>query len=116
VSKARASRGGANIDAVLAALADPQRRKVVDVLGGGARSAGELSRIVGVAAPAMSRHLRRLKECGLVGETHPTFDARVRIYELKTAPLGALRAWLETTERLWADQLTSFKAHLERKL
>lgn len=114
-SGGRVRRQAADVDAVLAALADPQRRKVVDVLRGGARSAGDLSRLVGVAAPAMSRHLRRLKDCGLVGETHPAFDARVRIYELKTAPLGALKAWLETTERLWADQLTSFKAHLERR-
>lgn len=102
------------LDTVLAALADPHRRKVVDVLRAGPQSAGDLSRLVGLSPPAMSRHLRQLRSCGLVGETHPEYDARVRVYALKTQPLGELKAWLETTERLWADQLASFKKHLER--
>lgn len=104
----------ASVDAVLSALADPHRRKVVDVLRAGPRNAGDLSKLVGVSAPAMSRHLRMLKGCGLVGETHPDYDARVRVYALNAGPLGELKAWLETTERLWADQLASFKKHLER--
>ena len=104
----------ASVDAVLSALADPHRRKVVDVLRAGPRNAGDLSKLVGVSAPAMSRHLRMLKGCGLVGETHPDYDARVRVYALNARPLGELKAWLETTERLWADQLASFKKHLER--
>jgi DNA-binding transcriptional ArsR family regulator len=102
------------VDAVLAALADPHRRKVVEALRSGPRNAGELSKLVGVSAPAMSRHLRLLKASGIVGETHPDYDARVRVYALKPAPLGELKAWLETTERLWADQLAAFKKHLER--
>jgi len=102
------------VDAVLAALADPQRRKVVDVLRAGPRNAGDLSRLVGVSAPAMSRHLRMLKGSGIVSETHPDYDARVRVYALRTESLGALKDWLETTERLWADQLAAFKTHLER--
>ena len=104
----------ASVDAVLAALADPHRRRVVEVLRSGPQNAGELSKIVGLSAPAMSRHLRLLKESGVVGETHPAYDARVRIYALRPQPLGELKAWLETTERLWADQLASFKKHLER--
>lgn len=102
------------VDAVLSALADPQRRKVVDVLRAGPRNAGDLSRLVGVSAPAMSRHLRLLKGSGIVSETHPDYDARVRVYALRTESLGALKDWLETTERLWADQLAAFKTHLER--
>jgi len=102
------------LDAVLAALADPHRRKVVDVLSAGPQSAGELSRLVGLSPPAMSRHLRLLRGCGLVGETHPEYDARVRVYALKAQPLGELKAWLEATERLWADQLASFKKQVER--
>ena len=113
--KRRAARTkAASVDAVLSALADPNRRKVVDVLRAGPRNAGELSKAVGVSAPAMSRHLRLLRGCGLVGETHPAYDARVRVYALRPEPLGELKAWLETTERLWADQLASFKKHLER--
>lgn len=112
--RAKASPKAAALDAVLSALADPHRRKVVDVLRGGPQRAGDLSRLVGLSAPAMSRHLRQLKTCGLVAETHPEYDSRVRIYALKTQPLGELKSWLEQTERLWADQLASFKKHLER--
>lgn len=102
------------LDTVLSALADPHRRQVVDLLRSGPRHAGDLSKRVGVPAPAMSRHLRLLKACGLVGETHPAYDARVRVYALRLEPLGELKAWLETTERLWADQLASFEKHLAR--
>ena len=105
---------GKDVDTVLAALADPYRRRVVDVLRSGPQNAGELSRIVGLSAPAMSRHLRLLKESGVVGESHPDYDARVRVYALKPQALSQLKAWLETTERLWADQLAAFKTHLER--
>ena len=62
----------------------------------------------------MSRHLRVLRESGLVEESHPGFDARVRIYRLRPAPIAQLRAWLELTEQLWSDELAAFKAHLER--
>jgi DNA-binding transcriptional ArsR family regulator len=103
------------LDSVLAALADPHRRAVVDVLRAGPQNAGELSRMVGLSPPAMSRHLRLLRGCGLVSEAHPTFDARVRVYSLRPQPLGELKAWLETTERLWADQLAAFKTHVERR-
>jgi DNA-binding transcriptional ArsR family regulator len=111
--KARAK--SETLDAVLAALADPHRRKVVDVLRAGPRNAGELSKIVGLSAPSMSRHLRLLKACGVVEESHPEYDARVRVYELKTGPLAELKAWLASTERLWALQLASFKTHVERR-
>lgn len=61
----------------------------------------------------MSRHLRVLREVGLVEETHPSFDARVRIYSLRSAPLRDLRAWLERAELGWAEQLDALKDHLE---
>jgi len=103
------------IDATLAALADPYRRRAVELLGQRPRRAGELADALGLPAPAMSRHLRALKQSGLVEETHPDFDARVRIYTLKDGAMADLRKWLADTERLWADQLSSFKAHIERK-
>jgi DNA-binding transcriptional ArsR family regulator len=102
------------LDATLAALADPNRRRVVDLLRQRPRAAGELAREVGVPGPAMSRALRALREVGLVVETHPAHDARVRIYELQPAPMRELRAWLEETEELWSDQLSAFRAHLEQ--
>ncbi len=104
-----------NIDQTLAALADPYRRRAVELLGQRPRRAGELAEALGLPAPAMSRHLRALKQSGLVEETHPEFDARVRIYTLKDGAMADLKKWLADTERLWADQLESFKAHVERK-
>ena len=104
-----------NIDQTLAALADPYRRRAVELLGQKPRRAGELAEALGLSAPAMSRHLRELKQSGLVEETHPEFDARVRIYTLKDGAMADLKKWLADTERMWADQLASFKAHVERK-
>jgi len=63
----------------------------------------------------MSRHLRILKQSGLVEETHPEFDARVRIYTLKEGGMADLKLWLADTEKLWAAQLTAFNAHMEKK-
>lgn len=104
-----------NIDATFAALADPHRRRAVELLGQKPRRAGELAEALDLPAPAMSRHLRALKESGLVEETHPPFDARVRIYTLKEGAMADLKAWLAKTEAMWADQLASFKAHVEKK-
>ena len=104
-----------SIDATLAALADPDRRRAVELLGQRPRRAGELADALKLPAPAMSRHLRTLKESGLVEETHPEFDARVRIYTLKDGAMADLKKWLADTERMWADQLSSLKAHIEKK-
>ena len=103
----------AGLDRTLAALADPERRRTIDLLRQAPRRAGELAQAIGLRAPAMSRHLRVLRESGLVEESHPAFDARVRIYRLRPAPIAELRAWLELTEQLWADELAAFKAHVE---
>ena len=104
----------AALDRTLAALADPHRRRVVDLLRERPRPAGELAQALGLAAPAMSRHLRTLRESGLVEQSHPAFDARVRVYALRPGPMIELLRWLEETERLWSEQLLAFKAHLEK--
>jgi DNA-binding transcriptional ArsR family regulator len=104
----------AALDRTLAALADPHRRRVVDLLRERPRRAGELAAATGLRPPAMSRHLRTLRQCGLIEESHPEFDARVRIYSLRPEPMANLKLWLEETERLWTAQLLAFKAHLER--
>lgn len=103
------------VDKTFAALADPHRRRAVELLGQRPRRAGELAEALGLPAPAMSRHLRELKQSGLVEETHPPFDARVRIYTLKAGAMADLKKWLADTERMWADQLASFKTHVEKK-
>ena len=86
---------------------------MVELLGEAPRRAGELAEGVGLSPAALSRHLRTLKAGGLIEETHPVYDARVRIYALKTGPMSELKLWLEETERLWADQLAALKAHVE---
>jgi DNA-binding transcriptional ArsR family regulator len=62
----------------------------------------------------MSRHLRALRDSGLVEESHPPFDARVRIYALRSGAMIELLRWLEETEAMWIEQLAAFKAHLEK--
>jgi len=100
------------LDATLAALADPVRRRAVELLAERPRRAGELAGELGTAPSAMSKHLRVLRQSGLVEETHPEFDARVRIYALRSAPMVELRSWLDAAERGWAEQLTAFAEHL----
>src|SRR5262249_13381858 len=105
----------ADLDRTLAALADPYRRRTIDLLRERPRRAGDLAHALRLPAPAMSRHHRGLRLCGLVEEAHPEFDARVRIYTLRPEPIAGLRAWLEETEALWTEQLVAFKAHVERR-
>src|ERR1700748_2947481 len=102
---ASAGRKDEALDAPLAALADPHRGRVIDLLGDRPRPAGELARAVGLTPAAMSRHLRTLRQSGLVEESHPVFDARVRVYALRPGPIAELKEWLEETERLWSEQL-----------
>ena len=103
------------IDDALAALADPARRRAVELLARHPRSAGELAHAVRVSHSAMSKHLRVLRDRGLVTETHPAHDTRVRIYSLRSAPMADLRTWLAAAERGWVAQLAAFAEHLERK-
>lgn len=103
------------VDRTFAALADPHRRRTVELLGERPRRAGELAEALGLSAPAMSRHLRALKEADLIAETHPAFDARVRIYALRDGAMADLRQWLAEAEALWTRQLAAFRAHVEKR-
>lgn len=103
----------ASLDRTLAALADPNRRQVVDLLSRQPMRAGELAQATGLSPQAMSRHLRVLRSSQLIEESHDGVDARVRLYVLRSTPMSELKAWLERTEAMWAGQLLSFKAHLE---
>ena len=105
----------AAVDRIFAALADPHRRRPIELLGQRPRRAGELAAALDLPAPALSRHLRVMKSAGLVEETHPEFDARVRIYALKDGAMTELKEWLAATERLWTTELSAFKAHVEKK-
>lgn len=110
MSTRRKSAQAPDVDTLLAALADPARRRAVEMLGRGPLCAGDLAERLGLAAPAMSRHLKALKAANLVAETHPEFDARVRVYALNTERLSELKDWLARAEQGWSDQLTAFAA------
>ena len=102
------------LDETFAALADPTRRRVVELLRKRPRRAGELAAAFGMSPPAMSRHLRVLRRTSLVEEDSLEEDARVRVYRLRPERFAALRGWLEEVEAFWGEQLGAFKAHAER--
>jgi DNA-binding transcriptional ArsR family regulator len=103
------------LDATLAALADPSRRGVVDLLRRRPLRAGDIADELGMSRPAMSRHLKVLRRTGLVEPASDDADARARIYRLRPEPFGELRRWLDEIERFWTAELTAFKAHAERR-
>ena len=91
----------------LAALADPTRRAVFERIGKAPAAVGEIAAGLPVSRPAVSQHLKVLKEAGLVTETA---SGTRRIYRLDPRGLGALRDWLD---RFWGDQLAAFKDFAE---
>ena len=103
-----------DVDATLAALADPIRRRIVELLRDRPRRAGELAAEFDVTGPAVSRHLRVLRRSGLVEERGIDTDARVRVYHLRPERLVALRAWVDQVQAFWSDQLDAFREHVER--
>lgn len=104
----------AGVDRTFAALADPTRRGVVELLRKRPLRAGELAEAFDMSAPAMSRHLRVLRKSGLVQEEGIEEDARVRVYQLRPEPFSALRGWLDQVESFWAVELDAFKQHAEK--
>ena len=103
------------LDRTLLALADPTRRGVIELLRKRPRRASELADALSMTRPAMSRHLRLLRKTGLVSESEPEHDARVRMYRLEREPFNELRGWLDEVEAFWGDQLQAFKEHAEKR-
>ena len=95
----------------LAALADPTRREIVALLAGGEVSAGELAAHFPVSRPAVSRHLRVLREAGLV---RARVAGQRRLYVLDPQPLADLDAWLAPYRRLWAQRLDALDTEIAR--
>lgn len=100
---------------IFAALADPTRLRVVELLGEGPTRAGELAERVGVSAPVMSRHLRQLLRAGLITDSRDPDDARIRVFQLRPELISSLQAWLDQVQAHWDEQLGSFKTHVEKK-
>ncbi|TNH30218.1 winged helix-turn-helix transcriptional regulator [Micromonospora orduensis] len=91
-------------------LAEPTRRRILDQLRDAERSVGELVDGLGVSQPAVSKHLRVLREAGFV--TCRT-AARQRIYRLDPGPLRAVDGWLDPYRRLWTRHLDALERHLD---
>ena len=104
-----------DVGGLFVALADPTRRRVIELLGERARRAGELAAAAGTSPPVMSRHLRILLDTGLVDDERVPGDARLRVFRLRREPVVALRAWLDQLEAHWNEQLGSFKRYVEDK-
>lgn len=95
--------------AVLEVIAEPTRRRILDAIRGGERSVGELVEAVGMHQPGVSRHLRVLRDAGLV-EVRP--DAQRRLYRIRPEPLMELDAWLAPYRAEWTTRLDSLERHL----
>jgi DNA-binding transcriptional ArsR family regulator len=91
-------------------LADPTRRRILDLLLEGPRPVGELVERLGLSQPGTSKHLRVLREAGLVEARK---DAQRRVYELRPEPLADVAAWLEPFRREWAIRLDALERHLD---
>jgi DNA-binding transcriptional ArsR family regulator len=93
------------------ALADPHRRAMLELLRERPRPVGELVELTGLTQPGTSKHLRVLREAGLVSSTA---TAQRRVYALEIRPLAELDAWLEPYRRLWESRLDALERHLDR--
>src|SRR5580693_4329098 len=91
----------------LAALADPTRRRVFERLKSGPKAVGAIARGLPVSRPAVSQHLKVLKEAGLVSDQP---DGTRRVYAIDPHGLGALRGWLD---QFWDQALTAFQSEVE---
>ena len=97
--------------AVFDALADPTRRRLLELLAERERSAGDLAGEFTISRPAVSRHLRVLRDAGLVRSRE---DAQRRIYALRPQPLAELDDWLGRYRRFWSGALDRLERHLEK--
>src|ERR1700742_585874 len=94
---------------VFDAVAEGSRREILDLLTGGPRPGGEIATGTGLSGRSPSRHLRGLREVGLV---EPRVDGQRRIYELRPAGLAELIGWVAPYQRLWQDGLDALERHL----
>jgi DNA-binding transcriptional ArsR family regulator len=100
------------MDEIFMVLADPTRREIIGLLAERERSAGELVAVFPVSQPAISRHLRVLREAGLV---RVRGEGQRRIYRLDAAPLAELDAWLARYRRFWSARLDALERRIEER-
>jgi DNA-binding transcriptional ArsR family regulator len=93
-------------------LAEPSRRKILDLLRDGERSVNELVVDLRASQPAVSKHLRVLREAGMV---NVRVDAQKRCYSINPAPLAEVDAWLEPYRKFWNSKLDALERHLDAR-
>ena len=98
------------MDAILHALADESRRTVLEALAGGEATAGELAALLPIARPGVSRHLRVLREAGLVEVRQ---QAQQRIYSLHPQPLAEIDEWLGRYRALWQQRMDALHTEVD---
>ncbi len=99
------------MEAVLRALADDSRRTMLETLSAGPATAGELAALLPIARPGVSRHLRVLREAGLVEARQ---EAQRRVYSLRPEPLAEVDAWLARYRALWEQRLDALHTEVAR--
>jgi DNA-binding transcriptional ArsR family regulator len=94
------------------AIAEPSRRQILDLLRAGERPAGDLVALTGLSQPGVSKHLKMLREAGLVS-VRP--DGQRRLYRLEAGELAALDDWLTPFRSFWTERLDALGDHLENE-
>jgi DNA-binding transcriptional ArsR family regulator len=93
------------------AVADPTRRRILELLGDGERSAGDLASQFAISRPAVSRHLRMLRETGLV---EARGDAQRQLYSLRRDGVDEIGEWVDTLRAFWSQRLDALDAHTRK--
>jgi DNA-binding transcriptional ArsR family regulator len=99
------------VESVFEIVAEPNRRAILSLLVSSQQSVGEIERRLRMPQPAVSKHLRVLREAGFV---ESTVDAQRRLYRLKPGPLQELDAWLAQFRRFWSAHVDALERHLDR--
>jgi DNA-binding transcriptional ArsR family regulator len=99
------------VESVFEVIAEPNRRAILSLLVSSQQSVGEIERQLRMPQPAVSKHLRVLRDAGFV---ESTVDAQRRLYRLKPEPLRELDAWLAQFRRFWSAHLDALERHLDR--
>ena len=92
-------------------LAEPSRRAILTLLANGERTVGDLEAALNLSQPSVSKHLRVLREAGLV---EATIDAQRRVYRILPEPLQEVDAWMAPFRRYWSAQVVALERHLDR--
>jgi DNA-binding transcriptional ArsR family regulator len=99
------------VEPAFAIIAEPNRRAILSLLASSEQSVGDIERRLRMTQPTVSKHLRVLRDAGLV---ESTVDAQRRVYSLKAEPLQQVAEWLEPFRRFWSDHLDALERHLDR--